>query len=116
MSQFNLVFHAYASVAFAAGVPSIADQDGSFSTTITDNAPGDITLNLNTGFGIGASECTVTFSVVGAVAASQLTTFGIVHTSGTEKRITILREGAMGAVSALADVDFEITIFKKLIQ
>lgn len=115
MSSANLVLHAYASVAFAAGVPSIADQDGSFSSTVTDNGTGDITLTLNASDGIDASECTVAMNVVGAVAASQLTTFGIVHTSDVAKRITILREGAMGAVSALADVDFEITIFKKLL-
>lgn len=114
MSQVNLCIHAAASIAFDAGTPSIVDQDGSFSTTITDHGTGDITLNLADGYGIDESECYVAMNVVGAVAASQLTCFGIVHTSDTAKRITILREGAMGAVSALADVDFEITIFRKL--
>ncbi len=110
----NLEVFAYASVAFdGGGVPSIADQNGAFSSTVTDNGAGDITLTLADGFAIDASECTVAMNVVGAVAASQLTTFGIVHTSDTAKRITILREGAMGGASALTDVNFEITIFKK---
>lgn len=113
----NLQPYAYISVAFdGGGVPSIADQDGSFTSTITDHGAGDITINFQSDLGIDASECTVAFAVVGAVAASQLTTFGIVHTSDTAKRITILREGAMGAVSALTDVNFEATFFKKIIQ
>lgn len=102
---------AWALVTFAAGVPSIAQQDGSFDS-VTANGAGDVTLNLKSGFGIDSTQCGWATQVSGALAASQLTSFGLVHTSDEAKRITILQEGAMGAASALTDVNFVITFFK----
>ncbi len=115
MSMFNLAFYAYASIEFTAGTPGFADQSGDFDEDIVDNGTGDITLSLSEGKGIAAAKCTFAYSVVGALAASQLTSFGTVQdAAGRQKRITILREGAAGAVSALTDVNFEVTIFQKL--
>lgn len=96
------------SVVFNTGTPSWAWQNGSFENTITDNGTGDVTLNLKQG--LDALEGSIGCFVNGALAASQLTTFGIAHTSDTAKRITILREGAAGAVSALTDVNFDVWV------
>jgi hypothetical protein len=104
----NLEIMAWCKVAFNAGVPSITQQDGSFTTTVGDTAAGDITLNLKTEYGLDSTKTGWSIQVDGALAASQLTSFGLVHTSDTAKQITILREGAMGAVSALTDVAFTI--------
>lgn len=107
----GLTIWAAASVAFTAGTPSFVKQDGSFSATITDTGTGDITLNLDTGKGIDATQCVVMVTARAAQAASGLTTFGVVHTSDTAKQITCVQEQAMGAASARADVNFDIIIF-----
>ena len=104
-----LKVQAFASIAFAAGVPAFVNQSGDFDAVIVDNGVGDISITFVAGSGLAAGAYAASFNVVGALAASQLTTFGIVDVSAREKRITVLREGAAGAVSALADVNFQVS-------
>jgi len=99
-----------ASVVFTAGAPSFLFQSGEFTGTITDNGTGDITLNLNAADAVDASECSIVCTPRAAQAASGLTSIGVVHTSDTAKQITIVQEGAAGAASARADVNFDICI------
>lgn len=97
---------------WAGGVPSIGDQSGDFEQTVIDNGVGDVTVKFIAGNGLKTKQYTCAFQQLGAAAASQLTTFGIVDVSDTEKRITVLREGAAGAVSALTDnIPFMLTFF-----
>ena len=96
------------SVVFAAGAPSFLWQSGDFEAVITDTGVGDITVTLKEG--LDASECSIQCTPRAAQAASGLTTIGVVHTSDTAKQITIVQEGAAGAASARADVNFDIAI------
>lgn len=108
----NLKVLAAASVANAGGAVTFAWQSGDFDAAgIIDNGAGDISLTLLKG--VDAAECVIVCNKRGAVAASQLCAFGVVHVSDTVKRITSLQEGAAGAVSALTDMDFDILICAK---
>lgn len=93
------------SVLFTAGAPTFAFNSGDFVNAITDNGPGNITLTMKAG--LDSLNCAVVASPRATLAASQLTTVGCTHTSDTAKLFTVLQEGAAGAVSAPADVNFD---------
>ncbi|HEU5316786.1 MAG TPA: hypothetical protein VFX49_11795 [Chloroflexota bacterium] len=104
-------FHAAARVDHT--TPAYLWQSGAFGA-MTDNGAGDLTHNLGADYGIDATEMLPFFAVDGALAASQLTSFGITSASDTAKRVTVLREGAAGAASALTDVNYWMWIFRKV--
>lgn len=115
----GLELFAAAAVAFNMGTPAYTWQNGAFTGTITDTGVGDINLNLQADKALDATECVVILSMRGALnvgAGSQGTSFGCNHTSDVAKQITILREGAGGAASALADIDFDVLMFKRVVH
>lgn len=96
------------SVVFTAGVPSFAWQSGDFAAAIADTGTGDISVTMSQG--VDATECAIVCTPRAAQAASGLTSIGVVHTSDTVKQFTIVQEGAAGAASARADVNFDFVI------
>lgn len=117
MSLQNLdLVHALAHVQFSgAGVPSYgggAGQQKGFdgSVAIVDNGPGDITLTLKDE--VGADQVAIFANRAGALAASGLVAIGWTMPTLKTIRVTILNEGAAGAVSALTDLDFDILVMK----
>lgn len=75
------------------------------AASYTRNGAGDYSIALASGFDIAANEIAdVQFCDKEAAAASGLVTFGWADTSNTSKRVTILKEGAAGAASALTDI------------
>jgi len=111
MSTRNLNLWGACSIFFNAGVPTYVWQSGEFTGVLTDTGVGDVGVLL-AGGGIDSDECVVMASIRGTLAASQLTTVAVEHTSDTTKDVTILREGAMGAASAAADVSFDLLFIK----
>lgn len=108
----KLSMHAAARVSHS-GTPSYRWQSGAFSSTITDNGAGDLTHTLATGLGVDATEELPMCQRDGAAAASGLTTFGYLSVTDTTKRVTVLQEAALGATSALTDVDYWLSIWKR---
>lgn len=90
------------------GVPAIASQSGDLVDSVTDNGPGDMTFTFKAA--LDPLSVVPTFQARGAAAASQLRTFGYVWVDSTHLRVTTLQEGAAGAVSALTDFPFGITL------
>lgn len=117
MSAESVEIHAAASVNMDAGGAgsTYVWQSGAFTGVITDTAAGNIQLLLQADKGIDAAECAVIITARATLAASGLTTYGCRHTSDVLKQITCLQEAAMGAASALTDVDFDITIYRNKI-
>lgn len=104
--------HAIGSVAFTAGSPAFVANNGAFSATITDTGTGNIGLNMADGYAIDSTQCAVVCTARATLAASGLVAFGVAHTSDVIKQVTILQEAAMGAASALADVNFDVAILR----
>jgi hypothetical protein len=98
---------AIASVVAQVGPVFISNQGFS---SVTRAGDGDYTLKLDNSSNVDTTACSVQCTVRGALAASGLVAFGVVHTDDTFKRVTILQEGEAGAASALADINFDITI------
>lgn len=105
----RMCVQAAGSVVFTAGAPSFVWQSGDFSAVIADNGVGDISVTLLQA--VKSTECAIVCTPRAALAASNLTTIGVVHTSDTVKQFTIVQEGAAGAASARADVAFDFAIF-----
>ena len=101
----------FGSIAFAAGTPSYASQPKECTSTITDNGTGNVAINLVATEAVAAADCAVVASPRATLAASGLVSIGCTHTSDVIKTFTILQEGAAGAASALADVNFDFAIF-----
>ena len=80
-------------------------------TNVTRTAAGIYVLTLNAG-GVSPAASSTQCTARATLAASGLVAFGVTHTSATVKTITILQEGAAGAASALADIGFNVTIFR----
>lgn len=95
--------------------PAYRWQTGQLGT-ITDNGAGDLTHTLGADFGIDATEILPFFTRDGAAAASGAVTFGIANTSDVAKRVTVLQEAALGAASALTDIDYWMAIWKLVIR
>lgn len=78
---------------------------GCFADAVpTRNGDGDYSFTFPTEWAIDSAECDVHMQQQEAAAASGLTSYGFVHTSDVVKRLTILREAALGATSALTDI------------
>lgn len=91
--------------------PSFVHQDG-FEAAITRNGVGDYTLKLAPGRGYQADKCAIIPTPRGSM--SLLRSVGVVHVSATEKRFTLRQEGAGGAVSELADFNFDAAVFAEV--
>ncbi len=84
---------------------------GCFSDTIpTRNGAGDYSFTFPTEWSIDSAEIDVHCQQLEAAAASGLTSYGFVNTSDVSKRLTILREAALGATSALTDITGPVII------
>jgi hypothetical protein len=105
----KLELHGAAIINGAAG--TITNQTG-MVTSVTHTGAGDWTLNLDADFAIDAAECVAAIQMIGAVAASGNTTFGLVHTSDVAKQVTCVQEQGGGAASAAADVNFSIVLMR----
>ena len=88
-----------------------------FINAITDNGPGDLSLacesapGVASGFDALAGAIFTSSRMVGAPPANdEIRSCGVVHTSDIAKRVTSLQEGAGGAVSALADVPYDLCV------
>lgn len=114
-SSQGFVLHAAARILFTAGVPSYFSRTPALSPVIIDTGVGDITLTLAPGFGVDQADSIILATPKGALVASQLTTISVDTLTDFTFRVTILREGAAGAASALADIDFWIQFFKRVI-
>ena len=116
MSAQSIEVHAAASVTMVGGGGSAyVSQSGAFTGVITDTATGNITLLLQADKGIDATESYITLSPRGTLAPSGLQTLACAHTSDTSKTITALQEDPAGAASILADVNFDIVIYRNKI-
>jgi len=90
---------------------------GCFSDTVpTRNGAGDYSFTFPAEYAIDSTEFDWKAQQQEAAAASGLTSYGLAHTSDTVKRITILREAALGATSALTDITGPVVIrvFKRI--
>jgi hypothetical protein len=111
---------AYCRLKFSAGAPVYGGTAGApqaagiFNTAVApvDNGAGDTTFALTRDLSVGAGVELVQVIVAwrGAVAASQLKTYGWVLGAST-LRLTTLQEGAAGAVSALTDEECDVFVF-----
>lgn len=97
------------------GAASFRWQTGAF-TTLTNAAVGVFIGTLGADYALDVTEMVPFFAVDGALAASQLTSFGIVSGSDVAKTWNVLREGAAGVVSALVDVDHWVTFMKRPVR
>jgi hypothetical protein len=114
MSGENTQVHAAAAVTYAGGaVPSYVWQSGAFTGTITDTGTGNMQLLLNANDGVDSTECAILLSARNQLNAPRQVDFQATHTSDTSKQILCTEEGAAGAVSVAADVDFDIIIIKE---
>lgn len=86
-------------------------QTGQFAAQ-TQNGAGDITHNLSADYGVDATESMPQMTPDAAAAASGLVGFGYASASDTAKRVTVLKEAALGAASALTNVDYYFAIWK----
>lgn len=102
------IFHAACGVTGDAVAPVYNRQRG-FTGAIVRNGAGDYTLTLSEA--VDALESEVFVTQEANLAASQLNGFGIVRTD-TTIRITMLREGGGGAVSALTDMDIQVLVMR----
>ncbi len=96
--------------------PTIGTASGAFpaaAASYTRTGAGDYSFTVPTDYAIDATECFTEFYLAEALAASELTSFSLVHTSDTVKQLLILREGAAGAVSALTDITGPVIIRMK---
>ena len=85
---------------FNAGIPIVRNGAGDYELTLLeDTSIADVTIIANPS---------------GPLAASGLVAIGteIVGTPSKRLRVTTLQEGALGAVSALVDLDFDIVVLK----
>lgn len=105
-------FVAAARVNSSVGAASFRWQTGGFST-VTNAVAGTTVLTLLADYGVDATEMFPILQPDSALAASDMTTFGIVSTSDTVKTCSTWQEGAAGGASALTDVDFWIGIWKR---
>jgi hypothetical protein len=112
---FGLTFVGAGRVNSSVGAASFRWQTGAW-TTLTNAAVGVFIGTLGADYGVDVTEMVPLFSVDGALAASQLTTFGIVSGSDVAKTWNVLREGAAGVVSALADVDHWVVFLKRPVR
>lgn len=115
MAGENLEIHGAAAVAYAGGVPAYTWNSGIFTGTITDSGAGDMQLLLNANDGFDASECACLLCSRTAPNAPRQCHFALVHTSDVSKQILCTEEGAGGAISDPADVDFDLIIVKRAI-
>lgn len=106
----SLKLRACGTVFFNAGVPSFLMQSGDFQAAIIDTGVGDVSVDFLPGNGVDQNACAIVASPRAVLAASGLVSIGVTHTSDTRKRFTILQEGAAGAASAAADVNFDFQI------
>lgn len=101
-----------ASLSLAGGVPGWLFNSGEFTNTFIDNGVGDVSINMVADRGLAITESLWLLQQHGGQAASQLTSYGLVHVSATQKRITILREAGGGGASTLADIPVDIACLK----
>lgn len=113
MSLGMLFPYAACSVEFIAGPSAqFAVNSGPFAS-VTRNGAGDVTLQLNPSDGIDETECVCLLSARGlSLVGSDAVSMALVHTSDTQKEVTIVQEAAMGAASVPADIDFDLVILK----
>lgn len=78
--------------------------------SVVRNGVGDYTVTLDQPLAEGSAS--IVCNAIATLAASGLVAFGVTHTSDTEKRVTILQEGAAGAASAPANVKFSIQVVR----
>lgn len=71
---------------------------------------GVVTLDFPASHQLDATRAVVVCNPLGALAAPANTTFGVTFTSDTRLTINIWQEGAAGAISAAANVDFQIIV------
>ena len=84
-------------------------QQRGFVAAVVRNGAGDYTFSLQEAF--DAMFTFIFCTKRGALVASQLCSFGVVHTDDIQKQITIIQEDAGGAISIPTDaVPFDILV------
>jgi len=107
----RLEFHGAAKVNM--GANTWAAQTGCFTgNPAHPGAAGTINLNLDPDYLIDDLECVVKIQVRGAMVASALTAFGYTRPSDAQIQVTCAQEQPGGAASILADVDFDISLWR----
>jgi hypothetical protein len=109
----NIRLLAAGRIVFAAGVPGfVTGTMVGCDPVIVDTGVGDITITIGQA-GLTAS-CGVAATNLSLLAASSLVAIAAVITPGaasTTIRFTMLREGAAGAASVAADLDFSFIVW-----
>ena len=91
---------------------AIVWQTGCIASVARSGA-GDWNITLGTDFGVDDTEMVASVQALVNLAASGSICFGVTSTSDTVKRVTALKEAALGAASALTDVDDFVITFRK---
>lgn len=107
MNAMGIELQAAGSVVAQVG-PTFAANRG--FTSVSRTSAGVYVLTLDQG--LSADAASINCTARATLAASGLVAFGVTHTSATVKTVTILQEGAAGAASALADVNFDINVLR----
>jgi hypothetical protein len=105
--------HALGFNGLSAGAPVWTSATGAFTAAFTDNGNGDVDVNLHGDRGMDETESVWLLHARAAAAPSAMNSPGIVHTSDLIKRLTCLQEGGGGAISALADYDFDVACLRE---
>lgn len=107
------------SVQFGGAAPILLVNRG-FLPAIDVGGAGDITLSTDTDRGLAPDQVVIIATQRGVLAASELSAFAFDHTAAgpnlnanRDKRVTILQEGALGAASALTDLDFDFLVVER---
>lgn len=104
--------HAMASVSYTLGAPGYVWQSGAFAATITDTGTGDNLHAFGADYAIDSTQAAAFCTANAAQAASGATVFGVQFASDTTLQVTTVKEAALGAASAAADVAYFLSVWK----
>lgn len=108
----RLHIHGGASIAYTLGAPGYVWQTGCFTSTITDTGTGDNLLTFGADYAIDSTQAQAFCQPNAAVAASGAVSMGVNFASDTTLQVTTVKEAALGAASAAADVAYFIQVWK----
>lgn len=106
----RLQFHGSCKVNMAAN--TFAANSGAFASVAHPGAAGTVNVNLDPDFGIDDLECICKIEKRGAAAASGMVSYGYIRPSDVQIQISAVQEQAGGAASILADVDFDLSLWR----